>query len=237
MRRERLVALLGGGLLVALAVATAEPVRTAALAARSVASTGWDAAAHALFGLDLFDDLARLRPGAFLSALLSEHWWPPLFGLVSVPFQALFGPSFAAANLPSAVAFALTPAAAWLLVRRLTGAGPSASLLALVLVAFLFLRSPMLLEMSTWPMFESLAGLLALLAWLFFADRAAPRPLKAAASPGALPFFLEYHYAFFALATFAAVLLVDGTRESRRELRRAVVDLRVRPVPFAAAGL
>ena len=237
MRRERLLTLLGGGLLAALALAEGEPVRRAALAVRTVASTGWDAAAHALLGLDLFDNLARLRPGAFLTALVSEHWWPPLFGLVSVPFQILAGPSFAAASLPSAVAFALTPTVAFLLVRRLTGAGATASLLAFVLVAFLFLRSPMLLEMSTWPMFESLGGLLALVAWLFFADRADPRSLKAAAFFGALLFFLKVHFGFFGLATFAAVLVLDEPRESRRELRRALVDLLVRPIPFAAAGL
>lgn len=237
MRRERLLTLLGGGLLAALALAEGEPVRRAALAVRTVASTGWDAAAHALLGLDLFDNLARLRPGAFLTALVSEHWWPPLFGLVSVPFQMLAGPSFAAASLPSAVAFALTPTVAFLLVRRLTGVGATASLLAFVLVAFLFLRSPMLLEMSTWPMFESLGGLLALVAWLFFADRADPRSLKAAAFFGALLFFLKVHFGFFGLASFAAVLVLDEPRESRRELRRALVDLLVRPIPFAAAGL
>jgi hypothetical protein len=237
MRRERLVAFLGGGVLTALALAAEAPVRNAALAARSVSSTGWDAAAHALLGLDLYDDLARLRPGDFLAALVSEHWWPPLFGLVSLPFQWLAGPSFASASLPSAVAFALAPAAAWLVVRRLTAAGVPESLLALVLVAALFLRSPMLLEMSTWPMFESLGGLLALVAWLFFADRGDARSLKIAAGLGALLFFLKYHYGFFALATFGVVLFLDEPREARRELRRAAVDLLVRPAPFAAAGL
>jgi len=237
MRRERLLELLAAAFLVGIAAAAVWPFRTAALAVRGAAATGWDAASHALLGLDLHDDLAGVRPGAFLAAVFEEHWWPPLFGLVSMPFHALFGRSLETASLPSAAAFVLSPGAAWLLSRHLGGGGLAAALLALVLSALLFLRSPMLVEMSTWPMFESLGGLLVLLAWLFFAKRSEPRALKGAALLAALLFFLKYHYGFFVLATFAVVLLLEETAESRREARRAAVDLLVRPPPFAAAGV
>src|SRR5664280_2077078 len=208
MRREVVVDGVLAAALVPLALAVALPFRSEAITRTPVSSLGWDAALHATEGLDLFDDLRLLRPFDALGLLLSRHWWGPAWALVSAPFQAAFGPSLSAASLPSLVAFVLAPAAAFLLARRLVPGGLLAQAAILLLVAALFLRSPMLLETSAWPMLESLGGFVALLAWLFFARRPRHRPQRAAFLAGAALFFLKYHFGFFVLATVLAALRV-----------------------------
>jgi len=221
MRREEVVDGVLAAALVPLALAVALPFRSEVITRTPVSSLGWDAALHATEGLDLFDDLRLLRPFDALGLLLSRHWWGPAWALVSAPFQAAFGPSLSAASLPSLVAFVLAPAAAFLLARRLVPGGLLAQAAILLLVAALFLRSPMLLETSAWPMLESLSGFVALLAWLFFARRPRRRPQRAAFLAGAALFFLKYHFGFFVLATFLAVVLVEETPDARRHLGAA----------------
>jgi 4-amino-4-deoxy-L-arabinose transferase-like glycosyltransferase len=234
MRRERLLdgavaVLLAGG-----ALAVALPFRREAMARQTVFSLGWDAALHATEGLDLFDDLRLFRPFDALGLLLSRHWWGPAWALVSAPFQAAFGPSLPAASLPSLVAFVLAPAAAFLLVRRLVPGGLLAATATTLLVAALFLRSPMLLETSAWPMLESLGGTLALLAWLLFARRSGRVSRRAAFLAAAVLFLLKYHFGFFVLGTFAAVVLVEETPDARRRLGAAARALVLRG---AGAGI
>src|SRR5512141_1756747 len=144
MRREKVVEGALAAALVPLAFAVALPFRRGAIATQGVFSLGWDAALHATEGLDLVDDLRLVRPLDALGLLLSRHWWGPVWALASAPFQAAFGPSLAAASLPSLVAFVLAPAAAFLLVRRLVPGGLLAAVWTFILVATLFLRSPML---------------------------------------------------------------------------------------------
>ncbi|HEX5856412.1 MAG TPA: hypothetical protein VFZ57_12400, partial [Thermoanaerobaculia bacterium] len=126
-----------------------------------------------------------------------------------------------AASLPSLAAFVLAPSAAYLLSRRLAPGGLLAAAATFLLVAILFLRSPMLLESSAWPMLESLGGFLALLAWLFFARRPGRWTQRAAFLAGAALFFLKYHFGFFLLGTFLAVLLAEETPDERRRLGAA----------------
>lgn len=221
MRREEVADGAFAAALVPLAVFVALPFRTEAISRTPVAALGWDAALHATEGLDLFDDLRLFRPVDALGLLLGRHWWGPLWALVSAPFQAAFGPSLPAASLPSLVAFVLAPSLAYLLVRRLAPGGFLAAAAVLLLVAALFLRSPMLLETSAWPMLESLGGFLALLAWGFFARRAEAPMRRAAFVSGAALFYLKYHFGFFVLSTFAAVLLFEETRDDRRRLGAA----------------
>jgi hypothetical protein len=218
MRREEVVDGVLAAALVPLALFVALPFRSEAIARTPVSSLGWDAALHAAEGLDLFDDLRLFRPLDALGLLLSRHWWGPVWALVSAPFQAAFGPSLPAASLPSLVAFVLAPAAAFLLARRLVPGGLLARAATFLLVAALFLRSPMLLETSAWPMLESLGGFFALLAWLFFAQRPGRRTQQAAFLAGAALFFLKYHFGFFVLGTFTAVVLVEETPEARRHI-------------------
>ncbi|MBI1808729.1 MAG: hypothetical protein HYR75_02420, partial [Gemmatimonadetes bacterium] len=164
-RRERAAALLGAAAFAGAALAVALPFRGRVLAQAEALHYSWDAALHVLAGLDLWDDVRR---GALLSALFrlaAQHWWGPFWALLTAPFHALFGPGLAAATLPSLLAFAAAPAAAWLFARRVTGA---AGLVAAPFVLVLFLRSPLLLEASAWPMFESTGGFLSLSAWLLF---------------------------------------------------------------------
>lgn len=222
----------GASVLVALAAAAAAPFHGLARALLDAPSLGWDAASHALAGLDLYDSLARADLAGAAAAFFGQHWWPPLFGIVLVPVYAVSGAGLASAMWPSFLAFVLTPAAAWLTVRRVAGEhGVFVSLCTLALTGLLFLRSPMLLEMSAWIMFESLGGLLALLAWLFFAARERPGPLKAASALGAALFFLKYHFGFFLLVTFAVVLLTEMPKETRPAVRAALRRL----APPAAA--
>ena len=218
MRRERLLDGAAAVLLTGAALAVALPFRREAMAAQSVFSAGWDAALHATEGLDLFDDIRLLRPVDALGFVLSRHWWGPVWALASAPFQAAFGPSLPAASLPSLVSHVLTPAAAFLLVRRLVPGGLLSAAAAAVFVAILFLGSPMLLETSAWPMLESLGGFLALLAWLLFAWRPGRRSQRAAFLAGAALFLLKYHFGFFVLGTFLAVVLVEETPDARRRL-------------------
>ncbi|HSB62618.1 MAG TPA: hypothetical protein VLJ18_00570 [Thermoanaerobaculia bacterium] len=228
MRREKIVEGALAAALAALALAVALPFRTEAMARQTVFSLGWDAALHATEGLDLFDDLRLVRPFDALGLLFSRHWWGPAWALVSAPFQAAFGPSLSAASLPSFVAFVLAPGAAFLLVRRLVPGGLLAAVATGVLVASLFLGSPMLLEISAWPMLESLGGTLTLFAWLFFARRRTRRPRRTAFLFGTALFFLKYHYGFFVLGTFLAVVLAEETPEARRRLEAAARDLLAR---------
>ena len=228
MRREEVVDGMLAAALVPLALAVALPFRREAVARQTVFSIGWDAALHATEGLDLFDDLRLFRPFDALGLLLSRHWWGPAWALVSAPFQAAFGPSLPAASLPSLVAFVLAPAAAFLLVRRLVPGGLLAQAAIFLLVAVLFLRSPMLLETSAWPMLESLGGFVALLSWLFFAWRPGRRPRRAAFLAGAALFLLKYHFGFFVLGTFLTVVLVEETSDARRRLGAAARALLLR---------
>jgi len=234
MRRERLLDGAAAVLLTGSALAVALPFRREAMAAQTVFSLGWDAALHAAEGLDLFDDMRLFRPFDAAGLLLSRHWWGPLWALVSAPFQAAFGPSLPAASLPSLVAFVLTPAAAFLLVRRLVPGGLLPAFATVLLVAILFLGSPMLLETSAWPMLENLGGFLALLAWLFFARRPGRRTQRAAFLAGAVLFLLKYHFGFFVLGTFLAVVLVEETPGARRRLGAAARALLARG---AGAGI
>ena len=226
--------------LVPIAVVVALPFRRLAIALTPLPSLGWDAALHATEGLDLFDDLRLVHPLDALGLLASRHWWGPVWALVSAPFQALFGPSLSAASLPSLLAFVLAPSTAYLLMRRLAPGGLLAAAASALLVAVLFLRSPMLLETSAWPMLESLGGFLALFAWLLFARRSDRRERRAAFLAGAALFLLKYHYGFFVLGTFAAVVLLEETPDGRRRLGEAARALLLRGAGaaiLAVAGL
>jgi 4-amino-4-deoxy-L-arabinose transferase-like glycosyltransferase len=237
MRREKVVEGVLFAALVPLALAVALPFRREAMAKQTVFSLGWDAALHATEGLDFFDDLRLFRPLDALGLLLSRHWWGPVWALVSAPFQAVFGPSLPAASLPSLVAFVLVPAAAFLLARRLVPGGLLAAAATFLLVAALFLRSPMLLETSAWPMLESLGGFLALLAWLLFAQRPRRRTQQAAFLAGAALFFLKYHFGFFVLGTFTAVVLVEETSEARQRIGAVARALLLRGAGAGILGL
>lgn len=219
MSRETLFDSAAAVLLAGGALAVALPFRAEALIRTPVVSLGWDAALHATEGLDLFDELRLGRVLDALSLLVSRHWWGPVWAFVSAPFQAAFGPSLAAASLPSLTAFVLVPSAAFLLARRLAPAsGPLFSVLTGVVTGCLFLRSPMLLEMSAWPMLESLGGLLPVVSFLLFSRRNAPSARRAAFVVGALAFLLKYHFGFFVLATLGCVVAIEEEPGSRKLL-------------------
>jgi hypothetical protein len=222
MRREEIVDGVLAAALVPLALIVALPFRSEAIARTPVSSLGWDAALHAAEGLDLFDDLRLFRPLDALGLLLSRHWWGPVWALVSAPFQAAFGPSLSAASLPSLAAFVLAPSSAYLLARRLAPGGLLTAAATFLLVAILFLRSPMLLETSAWPMLESLGGFLAVAAFGFFAKRDDCRARRAAFALGAALFLMKVHYGVFALVTLGVATWLGQDREARRRLLAAL---------------
>ncbi|MBL8111497.1 MAG: hypothetical protein JNK60_01315 [Acidobacteria bacterium] len=201
-----------------LAALEALPFREAAMRAQGPSRLGWDASLHALAGLDLFDDLRSLRPLAALGDVFGSHWWGPFWALGSLPAHALFGRSLESASLPSLAAFLLVPPAALLVLRSLDRS-PSAAALGAALVGLFALRSPMLLEVSAWPMLEALGGALTVLAWgLFLSGR-----LRAASLVAAALFLTKYHYGSFLLVSFVAVGL--ARRETREEAWAALRDV------------
>ena len=238
MSRERVVDGTIAFVLALLALAVALPFRAEALLRTPVVSLGWDAALHATEGLDLYDDLRLGRPLDALFLLASRHWWGPAWALVSAPFQAAFGPSLAAASLPSFAAFVFAPAAAFLLTRRLAPAGgPVSAVLTGLVVAGLFLRSPMLLEISAWPMLESLGGLVALVSFLLFAKREEPWARRPAFLAGVLLFLLKYHFGFFVLATLAVVVWREEEPGSKGRLAAAARSLLLKGAGGGILGL
>lgn len=230
---KRLGWILLGLSLALLAALEALPFREAAMRAQSPSRLGWDASLHALAGLDLFDDLRLLRPLAALGDVFGSHWWGPFWALVSVPAHALFGRSLASASLPSLAAFLLVPPAALLVVRSVDRSG-SAAALGAALVGLLALRSPMLLEVSAWPMLEALGGALTALAWgLFLSGR-----LRAASLVAAALFLTKYHYGSFLLVSFVAVSLARReTREETRAVLSAALAPRAVRVALLVVGL
>jgi hypothetical protein len=219
MRRETAIEASLVVLLVAAAGLAAVPFREEALRRLTVPDLSWDAALHGLSGLDLFDDLRLLRPLDALGDILSQHWWGPLFALVSVPFHALFGRSLATATLPSFVAYLLAAPAAFLAGRRALGRLDAFETVALaVLTGAFVLRAPMLLETSAWIMLESLSGLLAVAALGLFAGPESARARRAAFALGAALVFLKVHYGAFVLVTLG----VAAWRREEPRLRGAL---------------
>src|SRR6185436_12419030 len=183
------------GALALLLVSTVVAVRFRAMPpAVDLRQMTWDAAQHALIGLDLFDHLGRLDLFHFVLRLQEEHWWPPLFGILSLPAYAIGGRKLSSPSLVSFASYCAIPLVAWMLVRRFTRALP---LFGAALIALFFLRSPQFIEMSAWSMLEAVATLFALLAFYFFA---AEKRAWAYGFAGAST-LLKYHYGFFLLIT------------------------------------
>jgi hypothetical protein len=216
MRRAPLVT---GGLAVLLLGAAASslvPFRADALRRLSVLHVSWDAALHASSGLDLFDALRLGLMRDALGGVLSLHWWGPLFGLVLAPSFALLGRTLEAATLPSLLAALLVPPAAFLAASRALGDPSRLESAALAaLVGAFTLRSPLLLEFSSWIMLEALAGLLAVLALGLLAGRGGAAARRTAFALGAALFLLKYHDGFFLLATAGAAAWLAEDREGR----------------------
>lgn len=233
---RRSLAVLG---LAAAAAWVALPFRRLVLESLRWPDLSWDAASHAVVALDLADHARRLAPLRFVATLLDQHWWPPLWPLLAAPFVALARDPIAGATRPAFLAFVLTPSVAWLLVDRLVGG--RLRLLTVGLTALLFLRSPILLEMSGWSMLETVSGLLATSAFLAFSHRESPRAERLAALLGAALFFVKVHYGAFLLVTLgvAIVLRLDPAARSnaRQEVARLVPPRMVAALGSAAALL
>ncbi len=224
MRRERLGTSGLALLLLVASAAVAAPFRAESLRRLTVLSVSWDAALHALSGLDLFDDLRLLRPLDALRDVLAQHWWGPSFGIALVPSFALFGRSLASATLPSFGAYLLAAPVTFFAARRALGALGSleTATLAAIVGAFV-LRSPMLLETSAWIMPESLGGLLAVAALGLFAARHDARARRAAFALGAALFLMKVHYGTFVLVTLGVATWFGEERETRRRLSAALL--------------
>ncbi len=177
----------------------------------------WDAARHALIGLDLFDHLRRFEPLRLLLRLEEEHWWPPLFGILSLPAYLIGGRQLSSPSLVSLVSYCLIPAIAWLSIRRVTAGVP---LLGWGLIALFFLRSPELIEMSTWSMLELATGLFAVAAFCCFLAAPDSRARSWAYGLAGASTLFKYHYGFFLLLTLGAATLAELPHDEFR----AVID-------------
>ncbi|HEX7420022.1 MAG TPA: hypothetical protein VF505_09060, partial [Thermoanaerobaculia bacterium] len=196
----------------------------------------WDAASHALIGLDIFDFLRRFEPVRLLLRLQEEHWWPPLFGLLALPAYLAGGRQLSSPSLVSFAAYCLMPAVAWLTIRRLTH---NVALFAGALVAIFFLRSPTLLEMSAWSMLEPIAGLFALAAFCCFLGDPQSRARNWAYGFAGASTLLKYHYGFFLLVTLGVATVAELPVDERRSLfHNAIARLREKKIwiPLAILG-
>jgi hypothetical protein len=188
----------------------------------------WDAASHALIGLDIFDSIRRFEPLRLLLRLQEEHWWPPLFGLLSLPAYLFGGRQLSSPSLVSLASYCLMPAVAWLTIRRLTRV---AALFAWGLVAIFFLRSPTLLEMSAWSMLEPAAGLFALGAFCCFLAEPQSRTRNWAYGFAGASTLLKYHYGFFLLVTLGVATIAELPADERRSLcQNALARLREKKI-------
>jgi hypothetical protein len=189
----------------------------------------WDSASHVLAGLDLFDALRRLDLPAFFRTALTDHWWPPLFGLLTLPLHAVLGRSDLPARVLSAVSYAALPALCAAAVVSEAGRSLVAMAVGLMLTLVLYLTSPQLLEMSRWPMLEDCAAAMSLAAILAFCVSERPRWHRAAFVLAGLATLLKYHYGFFLLVTLGAGVILRIDPEERRNLGREIATFFRRP--------
>jgi hypothetical protein len=206
--RRSLATSIGALLLIMAAAWIAERFRALAPLVDLRAMT-WDAARHTLIGLDIFDYLRRFELLPLALRLQDEHWWPPLFGLVSLPAWLIGGRRLSSPSLVSLASYCLLPAVAWLSIRRLTTDVP---LLAWGLVALFFLRSPMLIEMSAWSMLEPVAALFAATAFFCFLTGPGSRARNWAYGLAGASTLLKYHYGFFLLVTLGIATVAELDR-------------------------
>jgi len=179
----------------------------------------WDAACHALIGLDILDHLRRFEFIRLVVRLEDQRWWPPLFGVLSLPAYLIGGRRLSSPSLVSFASYCLLPAIAWLAVRRVSRAVP---LLGWALVAMFFLRSPALIEMSTWSMLELAASLFAMGSLCCFLAGPQSRARNWAYALAGLSFLLKYHYGFFLLVTLTAATLAELQHDEWRAVIAAV---------------
>ncbi len=215
MRRERLLALLGRGLLAALALAEGEPVRKAALAARTRRVDGMGRGrARAPRPRPLRRPRApppgRTRRHAPLRALVAAAVRRPV-GAVPDARRALVrrGEPSVRRGVRSHARGGVAPRPA-----ADGGRGADVAPLARPRGAPVSSGRRCSSRCRRGRCSRAWAGSSRSRRGYFFADRADPRALKAAACLAALLFFLKYHFGFFALATFAAVLVLDEPGET-----------------------
>src|SRR5688572_16134463 len=177
----------------------------------------WDAAAHALIGIDAFDHIRRVEPLLLLLRLQAEHWWPPLFGILSLPAWVIGGRELSSPSLVSLASYCLIPPFAWLAVRRLTS---HAGAIAFALIALFFLRSPQMLEMSTWSMLEPVAALFTVASLGLFLAGSGTRARNWAYGLAGASTLLKYHYGFFLLVTLGAATWFELPLHERRNVLR-----------------
>lgn len=179
----------------------------------------WDAACHALIGLDILDHLRRFELLRLLVRLEDQRWWPPLFGFVSLPAWVIGGRQVSSPSLVSLASYALIPAVAWVTLRRVT---TGMAIFGWGLVAVFFLRSPALIEMSTWSMLEPVAALFALGAFCCFFAGPASRARNWAYGFAGASTLLKYHYGFFLLVTLTAATLAELPRDELRHVFESI---------------
>jgi hypothetical protein len=191
----------------------------------------WDPASHILSGLDLFDALRRFDLLSFLRTAFGNHWWPPLFGVLTLPLHAVLGRSDLPARLLSAVSYAGLPAlCACAVIVVTSGRTIVATVAGLTLTLLLYLTSPQLIEMSRWPMLEGCAAAMGLASVLAFSVSDRRGWHRAAFVLAGLSTFLKYHYGFFLLVTLAFGVTLRMNEDDRARLGGAIKTFVRKPV-------
>lgn len=217
-RSRRAATIIIAVLIAAAAAAVALPFRALPPPA-DLRSMTWDAAQHALIGLDMYDHIRRLEPLRLLLRMQAEHWWPPLFGVLSLPAWLAGGRDLSSPSLVSLVSYCLLPMFAWLAVRRVSS---RLALLAAALCALFFLRSPQMIEMSTWSMLELAATLFTVAGFCCFLAGPGTRARNWAYGLAGASTLLKYHYGFFLLVTMGTAAFFELDRGERRAFGQLV---------------
>lgn len=191
----------------------------------------WDPASHVLSGLDFFDALRRFDLLSFLRTAFGNHWWPPLFGVLTLPLHAILGRSDLPARLLSGLSYAALPAFCACAVIIVTyGRAVIAMAAGLTLTLLLYLTSPQLLEMSRWPMLEGCAAAMGLASVLAFCVSERRGWHRVAFVLAGLSTFLKYHYGFFLLVTLAFGVILRMNEDDRARLGSALKAFVMKPV-------
>jgi hypothetical protein len=197
----------------------------------------WDPASHVLIGLDFFDSLRRLDVIAFLKRAFNEHWWPPLFGLMTLPLHVVFGRSDVPARIISLISYAALPACCSVAVLTYAARSTLAATIGIALTLVIFLTSPQLVEMSHWPMLESCAAAFGLASMLAFTTTDRPAWHRVSFVLAGLSTLLKYHYGFFLLITLTIGVLLRLPPAYRGSLRDTALAVLWKPLVILALAI
>ena len=166
--------------------------------------------------LELADDVRYQRPARFLWHLNEHGKWPFAYSLLLTPFLLIGGSTYAAATLPHALLFALTPLALLAVARRIDSG--ALGLWAGLLASALWLASPESRLFAILIQRESAGAFFTLVALLAYAGAVSTDSLRRwrrAAFFSLALFLIKFNYGIAWLGTVALYELLRSTAAER----------------------